>query len=103
MRTGLGFYDHMLEQLGKHGGFALSLDCEGDLRIDEHHTVEDCALALGQALREALADKRGIGRYGADGPPPFVLPMDETIASAALDFSGRLFRLRRRVPPRARG
>lgn len=85
IRTGIGFFDHMLEQLAKHGGFDLELTVDGDLRVDEHHTVEDAGLAIGAALRRALGDKFGIGRYG------FCLPMDETLSQAALDLGGRAF------------
>ena len=81
--TGLKFLDHMLQQLVTHGGLALEIRCKGDLEVDEHHTMEDVAIALGEAIRQALRDKRGIGRYG------FALPMDESRAIVLLDLGGR--------------
>lgn len=84
VETGVPFFDHMLMQLGRHGGFDLTVRTKGDLEIDAHHTVEDTALAVGQAIREALGDKVGIRRYG-----DAVVPMDETATMAAVDLSGR--------------
>ncbi|HEV7209932.1 MAG TPA: imidazoleglycerol-phosphate dehydratase HisB [Mycobacteriales bacterium] len=82
--TGVPFYDHMLAQLGKHGGFDLQVETRGDLDVDAHHTVEDTALAIGQAFREALGDKMGIRRYG-----DALVPLDETLVQVAVDLSGR--------------
>ena len=84
--TGVGFLDHMIEQLARHSLIDIALRCEGDLHIDQHHTTEDSGIALGQALAEALGDKAGITRYGA-----CYLPMDETLTRVALDVSGRPF------------
>lgn len=84
--TGVGFFDHMLTLLARHAAIDLSVKAEGDLHVDQHHTVEDVGICLGQALREALGDKAGIRRYGH-----FTLPMEETLVTSALDLSGRYF------------
>lgn len=84
--TGVGFFDHMLEQLARHALMDITLSCKGDLHVDQHHTVEDCGIALGQAFAQALGDKKGITRYGSCD-----LPMDETLTRVALDISGRPF------------
>jgi imidazoleglycerol-phosphate dehydratase len=84
VQTGIRFLDHMLELFTRHGGFDLSLSCRGDLDVDQHHTVEDIGIALGEAFSQALGDKRGILRAGY-----FLMPMDETLAAAAIDLSGR--------------
>ncbi len=83
VNTGIGFFDHMLEQLAKHSNIDLDLTAKGDLNVDEHHTVEDVGIALGEAIDKALSDKRGIARYG------FLLPMDDSITECAIDLSGR--------------
>ena len=82
--TGIGFFDHMLGALAKHARFDLTLKCRGDLEVDDHHTVEDCALALGQALDQALGERRGIARFGSA-----YAPLDEALARAVVDLSGR--------------
>lgn len=84
--TGVGFFDHMLRLFTRHGAFDLSVTADGDLNVDQHHTVEDVGICLGRAFRDALGDKAGIRRYGH-----FTLPMDETLATVAVDFSGRAF------------
>lgn len=84
VNTGIGFFDHMLCGFAKHGFFDLALNCEGDLNVDGHHTVEDCGIVLGQAIKEAVGDKLGMRRYGY-----FILPMDDALVLCAVDFCGR--------------
>jgi imidazoleglycerol-phosphate dehydratase len=86
VHTGIPFYDHMLDQLGKHGGFDLTIEATGDLHIDTHHTVEDVAIALGQAFRQAVGDKAGVRRFASG-----LYPLDEALMEIALDLSGRPF------------
>ncbi len=86
VRTGVGFFDHMLTLWAKHGAFDLQVRCNGDLHVDQHHTVEDVGICLGQAIRSSLGDKEGIRRYGH-----FTLPMEETLVTTAVDLSGRCF------------
>ncbi len=95
--TGVGFLDHMLELFARHGAFDLRVKAQGDLHVDQHHTVEDVGICLGMALRESLGDKRGIRRYGH-----FTLPMDETLVTVAIDLSGRAFLVFRAPLPTAK-
>jgi len=85
-KTGVGFFDHMLELFTRHGAFDLTVEAKGDLQVDQHHTVEDVGICLGQAVKQALGDKQGIRRYGH-----FTLPMEETLATTAIDLSGRYY------------
>ena len=86
IETGIGFFDHMLTLFARHGGFDLEIHCDGDLFVDAHHSIEDIGIVLGDAIKEALGDKNGIRRYGSA-----LIPMDETLAEAALDLSGRSY------------
>lgn len=93
VKTGVPFFDHMLAQLGKHGGFGLTVRTKGDLAVDAHHTVEDTSIALGQALREALGDKAGIRRFG-----DATVPLDETLVQVAVDLAGRPYLVHEEPP-----